>query len=170
MIRDISVRLADQAPPYPGDPPFERRFTRTIAGGDTCNFSTLSMSLHRGTHVDAPLHFIHRGKAVGDYPPERFILPAVVVEVPPGPEVRPEHFASAGVRPGEAVLLKTGNSRLGWVRSGSFHDEFVSIEPATKSGWVMTLRRNGRVVLTGSMMNSLRQRCLERMASSRVGW
>jgi len=127
MIHDITVRLADQAPPYPGDPPFERRFTRTIAGGGACNFSVLSMSLHRGTHVDAPLHFIDGGRAVGDYGLERFLLPALVVEVPPGPAVRPEHFAAADVRPGQAVLFKTDNSRRGWVRSGAFTEDFVHL-------------------------------------------
>lgn len=127
MIHDISVRLEDQAVPFPGDPPFERRFVRSIREGGSCNLSRLTMSVHRGTHVDAPLHFLDGASCLGDYPIERFILPAAVVEVPAGPEVLAGHLAGLAPAPGEAVLLKTDNSRLGWAAAGAIRDDYVHV-------------------------------------------
>ncbi len=127
MIHDITVRMTDQAPPYPGDPPFECTFVRTIAGGGGCNLSTLSTSLHRGTHLDAPLHFIDGGKAMDAFPLSRFILPAVVIEVPPAGDVQTEHLDGAGIAPGDAVLLRTENSRRGWAAAGAFREDYVAV-------------------------------------------
>jgi arylformamidase len=127
MIHDISVRMTDQAPPYPGDPPFECRFVRTIAGGGGCNLSTLATSLHRGTHLDAPLHFVHGGKAMDAFPLSRFIVPAVVVDVPPAAAVQAEHLDGAALAPGDAVLLRTENSRRGWASAGVFREDYVAV-------------------------------------------
>ena len=48
---------------YPGDrsPIFER--VKTIAN-DKYNLTNFSMSVHNGTHMDAPMHFVAGGKAV----------------------------------------------------------------------------------------------------------
>ena len=46
------------APVYPGDPAPEMEPISRIAHGDVCNLSQLHASLHTGTHMDAPLHFL----------------------------------------------------------------------------------------------------------------
>ena len=48
---------------YPGDkkPTFEK--VKTIEN-DKYNLTNISMSVHNGTHIDAPKHFIENGKAV----------------------------------------------------------------------------------------------------------
>lgn len=130
MIHDISVRLEDQAIPFPGDPPFQCRFVRAIREGGSCNLSRLTMSVHRGTHVDAPLHFLDGASPLGDYPIGRFILPATVIEVPPGPQILPEHLADLTPAPRQAVLFKTDNSRLGWAVAGAIRDDYVHLTPS----------------------------------------
>ena len=81
-IIDIS-RDVMQSEVYPGDPLPE--ITR-LESMDDCgyNLSSISMCLHTGTHVDAPLHFIDEGESVETLPPDAFIGECHVIEVRPG--------------------------------------------------------------------------------------
>ncbi|MBR1764889.1 MAG: cyclase family protein [Ruminococcus sp.] len=63
MIIDISQEVFS-CRVYPGDPAPERRVFSSIAGGDVCSVTALSMCAHNGTHVDAPCHFIEGGAAI----------------------------------------------------------------------------------------------------------
>jgi len=63
--------------------------------------SGLQMSLHAGTHIDFPSHFISNGKSANDYDLTHFILTA---------EVMDESQALTAVKhmqPGEALLVRT---------------------------------------------------------------
>ena len=62
-IYDISQEVFSCAV-YPGDPVPEKQTLYATAAGDLYNLTGLSMCAHNGTHVDAPFHFIHRGKTV----------------------------------------------------------------------------------------------------------
>src|SRR3954463_11571220 len=54
---DVSVPLDAQLPTYPHNTPFSLEAIKRLARGDSSNVSTLHMSAHSGTHVDAPRHF-----------------------------------------------------------------------------------------------------------------
>ena len=54
---DVTVPLDAQLPTYPHNTPFTLEPIKRIARGDSSNVSTLHMSAHSGTHVDAPRHF-----------------------------------------------------------------------------------------------------------------
>ena len=45
-------------PIYEGNPGVELERISSIANGDPANVSRLTLGVHTGTHVDAPLHFI----------------------------------------------------------------------------------------------------------------
>ena len=51
---DVTVPLDVSLPIYPGNTPFAIEAVKRIARGDSSNVSTLHMSAHTGTHVDAP--------------------------------------------------------------------------------------------------------------------
>src|SRR5687768_10550048 len=51
---DVTVPLDRDLPVYPGNTPFVLEPVKRIARGDSSNVSTLHMSAHAGTHVDAP--------------------------------------------------------------------------------------------------------------------
>lgn len=72
----------------------------------------LKMVTHAGTHVDAARHFFPAGRAMDEYPIERFVSRGVAIDVPrEGPhELTAEELAAAdpGIRPGDAVLLHFG--------------------------------------------------------------
>lgn len=78
-IIDISRPVRPGMPVYPGDP--ETVLTTVAAPGagvDGWRVSALSMSLHAGTHVDAPLHLLAQGAGIDQLPLEIFCGPAQV--------------------------------------------------------------------------------------------
>lgn len=83
-IYDISRDLIE-APPYPGDEPPRLRAVHRMTDGESYNLSRLETSMHAGTHVDAPLHFISNGKDIVSMPLEQFIGECVVLTVPKTP-------------------------------------------------------------------------------------
>ncbi len=63
IIHDIS-RDTITTPVYEGDPETVTEKIMSIDNGDECNLSKISMSVHSGTHIDAPLHYFEEGNAI----------------------------------------------------------------------------------------------------------
>ena len=57
MIIDISRTLSPAIAVWPGDTPFNLRTMLALNGGEAVNLTTLTVSAHTGTHIDAPYHF-----------------------------------------------------------------------------------------------------------------
>ena len=83
-IYDISRDLIKTLP-YPGDEPPRLRAVHRMKDGESYNLSRLETSMHAGTHVDAPLHFIADGKDIASIPLEQFVGDCVVLTVPKTP-------------------------------------------------------------------------------------
>ena len=62
IIHDIS-RDTLTCPVYEGDPDTEVTALQNLET-DECNLSAVYMSVHAGTHIDAPLHYNEQGKSV----------------------------------------------------------------------------------------------------------
>jgi arylformamidase len=105
---DISQLVQEGMPVYPGDTPYTVREQMTIAAGAVCNLADFSMSMHCGTHIDAPLHFFADGAAINDLELGRFYGKARVVEVDAlaGGAVDRDNLAKLGIGVGDRVLLK----------------------------------------------------------------
>ena len=108
-VIDLTAKLDNTIQVYPGDPPFKKSW-HVDCDRAGFNVSKLEMGAHVGTHVDAPLHFLKDGADVASMPLERFLGPAVAVDVPkkPGADISPEDFADADIREGDIVLFRTG--------------------------------------------------------------
>ena len=83
-IYDISRDLIKTLP-YPGDEPPRLRAVHRMKDGESYNLSRLETSMHAGTHVDAPLHFIADGKDIATLALEQFVGDCVVLTVPKTP-------------------------------------------------------------------------------------
>ena len=83
-IYDISRDLIKTLP-YPGDEPPRLRAVHRMKDGESYNLSRLETSMHAGTHVDAPLHFIADGKDIAAMPLNAFVGECVVLTVPNTP-------------------------------------------------------------------------------------
>lgn len=80
-IFDISRALSDQIAPWPGDTPFHFESKWKMAEGASVNVGAISMSLHNGTHADAPYHFDQDGASIDRVPLETYVGDAVVVDL-----------------------------------------------------------------------------------------
>ena len=127
-VYDISVLLGGEQVdvPIPGAPPFSRELVLKV-GRDGIELSKLEMTSHPGTHIDAPTHFIPGGKSIDEYPVQRFILPALVIEIKDKEAVRLSELENLDVNEGDALLFKTDNSRSGRCRSGIFSEDWVYV-------------------------------------------
>ncbi len=76
-------------------------------------FSQFVFNPHNATHVDAPSHFVPGGKNVSDLEPDRFIGPALVLDLTHRGLYEPvtaddlEAAAGGRMRPGLRLLLRT---------------------------------------------------------------
>lgn len=77
---DVSRPLHSGCPHWPGDTDTEFRLGARLADGAACNLGRLSLSVHCGTHADAPFHYNDRGPTIDDLAPELFIGPARVID------------------------------------------------------------------------------------------
>lgn len=122
---DISVPLDSSLATYPGNTPFGLEPIKRLARGDSSNVSTLHMSAHAGTHVDAPRHFFDDGAGVEALPLEMLCGRTRVVELTTRRGVTAEDLSEFDLSEDLRLLLKTPNSRL-W-GSSEFHTDFVGV-------------------------------------------
>src|SRR5438552_1301208 len=81
--------------------------------GDDANASALTVSVHAGTHVDAPFHFLADGASIHTLPLDRFIGPALVHQVDDADRhITEAHVNAIPLDGATRVLFKTCNSEL----------------------------------------------------------
>lgn len=80
-LLDISILLGPGTPEWPGDTPFDCRWTSARTRGGSVNLSAITMSPHVGTHADAPLHVRDEWPAADALPLHAFAGPCRVVDV-----------------------------------------------------------------------------------------
>lgn len=121
---DVTVPLDAALPVYPGNTPFSLEPIKRIAEGGSSNVSSLHLSAHTGTHVDAPRHFFDGADGADALPLELLMGRARVLEVTTLRGIGPDDLR--GVQPEDLrVLLKTRNSRL-WGHS-EFQQDYVGV-------------------------------------------
>jgi arylformamidase len=122
---DVTVPIDPALPVYPGNTPFGLEAIKRVANGDSSNVSTLHMSVHAGTHVDAPRHFFDNGGGADTLSLEMLCGRARVIELTTRRAVTAADLSSFDFREDIRVLLKTHNSRL-W-GTPEFHTDFVGV-------------------------------------------
>ena len=122
---DVSVPLDAQLPTYPNNTPFSLEPIKRIARGDSSNVSTLHMSVHTGTHVDAPRHFFDERAGTESLPLDLLMGRARVIEVDSRAGIAAEDLSGLDLSDDIRVLIKTHNSRL-W-GSPEFHPDYVGV-------------------------------------------
>jgi arylformamidase len=126
-IHDISLAIGPGLPTWPTSEGFRTRWATRIDQGDPANVSVLEADVHTGTHAESGLHFLVDGEPLDRTPIERFVGPAVVVEIE-GDEVSAAALAGAAIPAGTTrVLIKTRNSER-WAKGwGPFDPVYVAL-------------------------------------------
>ncbi len=101
-----------------------------MSRGDQNNSSALNMSVHSGTHLDAPFHFVPDGSTIDSLPLELFMGPALVHAVEAESHITDKHVSEIKLQGVNRVLFKTRNSRF--LNQSEFEPNFVafSVEAA----------------------------------------
>lgn len=106
-LYDISRTIAPGIAVWPGDTPFGHKFAMQMQNGDSCNVGTITMSVHTGSHSDAPLHFDDRGSDISGMPLEKYLGPATVVEISSDSSIEPKHLVRLAFDKISRMLFKT---------------------------------------------------------------
>jgi len=127
---DISLNLSPDTVRWVVAPPLEVHERRRMSRGDDANASALTVSVHAGTHVDAPFHFVPDGAGIDAVPLERFMGPALVHSVDADRLITEAHVRAIPLDGATRVLFKTRNSEL--LKRREYDPDFVafSVEAA----------------------------------------
>lgn len=137
---DVSLPLRPGMAVWPGDPPLELERVATLAS-DGADVSRLTTSVHVGTHVDAPRHYLPRGAGVDTLDLAALIGPAWVVALD-GPDhvdaARLEAAAAGGLLPprAERVLLRTRNTAARAAGRDDLAPDFAALA-ADGAAWLL---------------------------------
>lgn len=152
-IFDISVPVNSNLPVWPGDPAIELKRHRSIADGETSNDSHLSCSVHSGTHVDAPLHFIEDASSVEHLSLDILTGPALVIDLPMTTVITTDTLDSLALPADTSrVLFKTRNSALWADPDHRFNPDFVAFN-SDAARWIV----NHHIRLVGIDYLSIQQ-------------
>ena len=139
---DISLAITSDLPRWPGDPPIRLNAFLDFPA-DGIRASSLSCSLHTGTHVDAPLHHIPGGGDVEGLDLDDLIGPAKVIDVGEVTRVSADVLQGCLTREGpDRLLIRTSNSAR-WSEAATFDPDFVAL---TKDAAEWIVERGVRLV------------------------
>jgi len=136
-VYDISVGITPEMPVWPGDPPVTLQRIASISQGANSNVSRLECSVHIGTHVDAPVHFIDGAGSVESLSLRALIGRVYVVHLPQANVIDEATLEGAGIPPRtRRVLFRTSNSHY-WARGeNDFQKDFVAID-SSGAAWLV---------------------------------
>lgn len=125
---DVSVPVGPGMTVWPGDPELSLSRFASIETGDVCNISQILMSVHAGTHVDAPLHYVDGGGDVTQVSVESLLGPARIISIRGINQIGAPEILQHNPQPGERLLIKTDNSEREWWRL-PFDPDYCHLTP-----------------------------------------
>jgi arylformamidase len=128
-IYDISLTISPDLPTWPGDPALEIKQFESIDKGSKTNCTSISTSVHVGTHVDAPHHFLNDGRTVEQLSLEVLTGHCYVLQLPDGVDaITSEVLDRSEIAPDmKRILFGTSNSHLWAKGEKEFQTDFVAI-------------------------------------------
>lgn len=109
MIIDLTHLIVQGLPPYPGDSETELVQTKSITS-DFHNNHQLKISMHTGTHIDGPMHFLDNSQYLNDFPLDTFIGEGCLINVYKEKVIDYRAEYEQQIKENQIVLLYTGHS------------------------------------------------------------
>lgn len=131
---DFTTTISDGMAYWPDNAPVHIRKTLSMAEGAAANVTEMSLSVHTGTHVDAPRHFLPDGADVTQLNLSTFMGPALLVETDEERFITLATVEHLQLQPHDRVLFKTRNSRHDW-STQPFDPNFVRLR-ADAAEWL----------------------------------
>lgn len=104
---DVSRKIDESVAVWPGDTRFSRRAVMRIADGCSCNVSTVTFSLHTGTHADAPSHYLPDAPTIDRVDLTAYVGLCRVVTPRSKDRIRPEDLLGIDLRREERLLFRS---------------------------------------------------------------
>ncbi len=111
-IYDVSRRISEETPVWPGDVAFSWREIESPGAAAPWGTTCFTMSAHCGTHADAPSHVFSDGKTISEAPLGVFIGPARVIELPGLGEVGPDALPRKALGVARVIFRSGGKASL----------------------------------------------------------
>lgn len=121
---DISRKLQNGMPVWPGDTNFSFELSWTKEESGSVNVGKLTLSTHTGTHIDAPFHFDANGKKVIDLDPDLYVGKARVIELLDVESIKRSDVEAYSLDGIERLLIKTNS----WKNDSAFPERIPHIE------------------------------------------
>ncbi|QWU45437.1 arylformamidase [Bacillus sp. NP247] len=106
---DISQPLNNDIATWPGDTPFSYEVSWSKEDSGSVNVGKLTMSIHTGTHIDAPFHFDNDGKKVLDLDIQVYVGAARVIDVSGLESIGKKELERFNLEGVERLLLRTSS-------------------------------------------------------------
>lgn len=133
---DITFPLSTRLPKWPGSIGFEMNWQMRMPININ-NSSFFTIDSHLGTHLDAPLHFVEKGRHVADIDFDKLIGLTYVVEIKGLRSITVTHLEAANIPlKCTKLLLKTDNQHYWKKGLTDFQEDFCSID-ATGAQWLV---------------------------------
>ncbi|MCY1102940.1 arylformamidase [Shouchella clausii] len=104
---DVSQPLNEKLAHWPGDLPYSYQLTFSKQQTGSVNIGQMAMSVHSGTHVDAPFHFKDDGAKISDLDINVFIGKARVVDLSKYEKIDQAALRSLHLEGVKRLLIKT---------------------------------------------------------------
>jgi arylformamidase len=130
-IYDISLTVSNDLPTWPGDTPIDLVRNHDMQHGELYTLSQITTTVHVGSHLDAPMHFVRDGYGVDQIDLNKLIGLCFVVDLPNVVSIDAQSLEQANIPANVTRLLcRTRNSAY-WARGdNTFHTDFVAIDPS----------------------------------------
>jgi arylformamidase len=129
IIKDVTFTIEQGMTVWPGDDPVQLFRQQKIEDGANANVSFVGMSVHTGTHIDAPFHFLKAGYGVEQIPLDLLVGEVQVIQIPGEAKVIDAKILEKIVfKPGiKKVLFKTAVSLQRTLLTQGFKTDFVAV-------------------------------------------
>lgn len=125
---DITLTISPDLPTWPGEPSVVLERVNKIEEGANANVSRIDMSVHTGTHVDAPYHFLQEGIGVDQLLLKTLSGRAYVLHLPDVDVITAEILKDSSIPPRtRRVLVRTRNSEYWAYQETKFQTNFVGL-------------------------------------------
>lgn len=121
---DITLPLQEGLAHWPGDTAYRYHWNLQMQTGANINLGNIALSVHAGTHADAPFHFVAEGKAIDACDLSRYIGPARVIDLSHATAIRIADVTPFDLTATPRVLFKT----LAWSDPTRFPETVPTME------------------------------------------
>lgn len=110
-IIDVSIMIKNKMISYPGDPEPIVKKAYSIEKGDSANVSSINLSSHTGTHIDAPSHFIEGATSIDKLPIDLFVGIVKIFDFGDIDVITRADLENKDIKKGDRIFFKTKNSK-----------------------------------------------------------